>query len=159
MKPTVDIAPDHGPKDSFEIIIDALGDMVESTQELVKHHLALAKEELVSDVKEIGTDLVTVILAAGMLLIGYLLLLCCIVLFSSWFGGMAAMAITCFALMVFHMGAGVLALLGIRKTFKARRYGMTYTKDQARRSKAWIENTTSSQSQRQDPLPLPHQVP
>lgn len=142
-------APEAEQAQSNPLVV-ALRNLGEGTQNLVRHHLELARHEVKADAMEVGLDAAGVIAAAMFALFGYVLLNVAAVLFSAWFGGIQAMAIVALTLALLHLVGGGLAARALALNFQQRHYGPTYTRDEFQRSAQWVkETTTSYREQRQ----------
>lgn len=127
-------------------MIVAIKNLTQGTQNLLKHHLELARHEITSDLQELSKDTIGLIAALGMALLGYLLLNMTGILLAAWFAGIKGMALTSGVLALLHLGGGALAARAILTGIKERRYGMTYTGNEIERSKEWVKETTTGQS-------------
>lgn len=129
---------DHEPPSSTSIIVGALKGLTESTQNLLKHHIELAKHEAKADALEIGKDITGLVIAGVFAALGYVLLLVSAILFASWFAGMTGMALTGFALALIHLLGGGIIALRLLDNFKTRHYGLVQTGRELSQSKRWL---------------------
>ncbi len=128
---------DASPPSSTKLIVSALKGLTQSTQSLLKNHIALAKHEAKADALEIGKDVTGLVIAGVFAALGYVLLLMSAVLFASWFAGWIGMALTCFALAVIHLVGGGAITLRLLDNFKNRHYGLVQTVREVETSKQW----------------------
>ena len=129
---------------SASVIVGALKGLTQSTQALLKHHIALARHEAKADALEVGKDITGLIIAGVFAGIGYVFLLMSAVLFSSWFAGMVGMALTCFAIALIHLVGGGLIAARMAKHFQTRHYGPVQTRREVKETVAWVKESIRS---------------
>ncbi|CAN0585278.1 unnamed protein product, partial [Laminaria digitata] len=122
-------------------LVLAIKSLTQGTQNLLKHHIELAKHEAKADALEIGKDITGVIVAVGLALMGYLLLNFAAVLFSAWLAGITGMAIRALILALIHLVGGGIAAKTLVENVQRRYYGMNYTGKELERSTAWVKET------------------
>lgn len=129
---------------SASVIVGAIKGLTQSTQALLKHHIALARHEAKADALEVGKDVTGLIIAGLFAGIGYVLLLLSAILFASWFAGMVGMALTCFALALIHLVGGGLIAAKMAEHFRTRHYGPIQTKREVKETVAWVKEAARS---------------
>lgn|GEM_PF-5123816 len=129
------------PEESKNPLVIAIRSLTQGTQNLLKHHLELARHEAKADALELAKDLGGIFVALGMALVGYLLLNLAAVFFAGWFAGLIGMAIATLALALLHIAGGLLAAKTLGENMKQRHYGMRYTGTEIERSTEWAKET------------------
>lgn len=138
------------PGAQAKVIITALSNFARGTQSLIRHHIDLARHELKADAAEVAKDAVGVAIAIGMLLMGYVLLLFATVLFSAWYGGITAMALTTLSLSLIHLIGGALLARSVASTLRDRRYGLEYTGAEIERSTTWAKQISQRNEEKNE---------
>ena len=122
-------------------LVVAIRSLTQGTQNLLKHHLELARHEAKADALELAKDIGGILIALGLALVGYLLLNLAAVFFAGWFAGLIGMAIATFALALLHIVGGLLAAKTLGENIQERHYGLRYTGTEIERSTEWAKET------------------
>lgn len=139
---------------SASVIVGAIKGLTQSTQALLKHHIALARHEAKADALEVGKDITGLIIAGVFAGIGYVLLLTSAILFASWFAGMVGMALTAFALALIHLVGGGLIAAKMARHFQTRHYGPIQTRREVEETVAWVKESVRGEG-REEPKQFP----
>jgi hypothetical protein len=123
----------------------AIGGLTSGVQNLVKHHLELARYETKADVLELLKDIAGLGFAAFIVVFGYLLLNIAALSCAAWYGGASALALVALFLAGLHLGAGGYTAYVLQRDFSKRHYGPKYTRHITKESTTWAKETASEQ--------------